>query len=103
MGATMKQLLSDAGYLADPHTSVGLAVARTQSKPDTCHPMVTLATAHPAKFPASVEAVVDRTPTEPPQLAASVGLEERYDVLANDYTTVAHYISERSRVTQQAA
>src|SRR5690606_27022761 len=40
------------GYLLDPHTAVGVGVAR--NLPQAATPMITLATAHPAKFPAAV-------------------------------------------------
>ncbi|MGI9406183.1 MAG: threonine synthase [Hyphomicrobiaceae bacterium] len=100
MGAAMKELFDGSGYLADPHTSVGVAAARKVGTRGHANPMVTLATAHPAKFPDAVEAAVGQVPPCPPQLAASDGAEERYDVLANDYTTVANYIMDRSRVTR---
>ena len=45
--------LAETGELLDPHTAVGYAVAR--QAPASASPMVTLATAHPAKFPDAVE------------------------------------------------
>ncbi len=49
----MRRVLAEAGYLLDPHTAVGHAVARRH---EGTAPMVVLATAHPAKFPDAIEA-----------------------------------------------
>ncbi len=53
--AAIRSIHSETGYLADPHTAVGLAAARRLSLPG---PVVCLATAHPAKFPAAVNEAV---------------------------------------------
>ena len=51
--ATITRTLAKTGYLLDPHTAVGVHVARHGA---IAHiPMITLATAHPAKFPAAVK------------------------------------------------
>ena len=52
--ATIRETWQTTGFLPDPHTAVGLAVARRFAAPGT--PMITLATAHPAKFADAVEA-----------------------------------------------
>src|SRR6202051_4334699 len=52
--ATMRAWLREAGYCADPHTAVGLAVAEKETR-DPAGPLVVLATAHPAKFPDAVQ------------------------------------------------
>ncbi|MFK7903310.1 MAG: threonine synthase [Nitratireductor sp.] len=79
---TITQTLEESGYLLDPHTAVGLKVAKEFEKPDS--PMVTLATAHPAKFP---DAVKDATGIHP-QLPAWQGdlmeREEHFSVIPND-------------------
>ena len=60
--ATIRDTLEKSGYLADPHTAVGLSVAGRFA---TASPMVTLATAHPAKFPDAVEAACGVRPALP--------------------------------------
>ena len=60
--------------------------------------MVVLATAHPAKFPAAIEEAIGHGPDVPARLAAVSDLEERFDVLPDDLTTVQHYILDRTRV-----
>ncbi|MNF11211.1 threonine synthase [compost metagenome] len=59
--------------------------------------MVTLATAHPAKFPAAVEAASGVAPALPAWLADLHSREERLSVLANDQTAVEDFISARTR------
>lgn len=95
MAAAMRDAFEGSAYLADPHTSVGLAVARREAHRQT--PMVTLATAHPAKFPDAVEAATGKRPPLPPHLADLLDREERFAVLANDIEAVEHYIEARAR------
>lgn len=52
---TMRQVYEETGYVADPHTAVGLeAVQRYRKASGQAAPMVVLSTAHPAKFPETV-------------------------------------------------
>ena len=84
------------GEVVDPHTAVGLGAARRCRRGSV--PMVVLATAHPAKFPAAIEEAIGHGPDVPARLAAVSDLEERFDVLPDDLTTVQHYILDRTRV-----
>jgi threonine synthase len=85
------------GYLLDPHSAIGTAAARhCATTPE--QPMVTLATAHPAKFPDAVaRAGVSQAPALPAHLADLFDREERYDVLDNDLPTVQHYMAKHCR------
>lgn len=87
--------LQKSGYLADPHTAVGIGVARKFM--DQNYPMITLSTAHPAKFPAAVKASTGSEPGLPSWLADLHDRPERMDVLANDQGTVEDYIKSRTR------
>ena len=51
--ATIADVYRRNGYVVDPHTAVGIAAAKRFRVEG---PMVCLATAHPAKFPESVDA-----------------------------------------------
>ncbi len=69
--ASMRRVYEETGYLADPHTAVGLeAVRRYRAETGDDAPAVVLATAHPAKFPETVERVLGFTPETPERLAA---------------------------------
>jgi threonine synthase len=91
--ATMAAVWRDSGRLIDPHTAVGLAAARRRSVPGV--PMVTLSTAHPAKFPDAVKAATGEHPTLPKPLADLLERPERFDTLANDTAALKAYILAR--------
>ncbi|MBU1306392.1 MAG: threonine synthase [Alphaproteobacteria bacterium] len=93
--ATIARVLASSGYLLDPHSAVGVNVA--QQQPHNGVPMVTLATAHPAKFPAAVKQASGVDPALPAWLADLYSREERLSVLANDQQSVEDFISARTR------
>jgi threonine synthase len=93
--ATLRATLERAGYLADPHTAVGIAVAERLRRREV--PMVTLATAHPAKFGEAVEAATGRNPPLPDWLADLHQRPERLSVLDNDRAAVQDFILARTR------
>jgi threonine synthase len=57
----------ECGYLADPHTAIGLAAARAAAPNGL--PIIVAATAHPAKFPDAIEKAVGFRPALPLALA----------------------------------
>jgi threonine synthase len=71
------------GVLVDPHTAVGLGAA-VACRRDADIPLVTMATAHPAKFPDAVEAATGVRPALPDRLADLFERPERYDTLPGD-------------------
>ncbi|HVX72691.1 MAG TPA: threonine synthase [Devosia sp.] len=93
--ATIAGTFRQAGYLLDPHTAVGVAVSNGLELGGA--PVVTLATAHPAKFPAAVKAATGIEPPLPPWLSDLYDRPERYDILANDQGAVEQFIRARSR------
>jgi threonine synthase len=88
-----------SGFLADPHTAVGLAVADRSAKKGV--PMVTLATAHPAKFPDAVKAAIGIEPAIPHGFAEILTKPERYATLANDRQAVEDHIASLTRATTE--
>ena len=93
--ATIAGTWAKSAYLLDPHTAVGVSVARTLSNGP--EPMITLGTAHPAKFPAAVAAASGIEPPLPAWLADLYQRSERVDVLENDQRVLEDYIGTRSR------
>ena len=82
-------------YLLDPHSAIGYQAA-LDCRRDVSEPMVTLATAHPAKFPAAVQqAGLDIEPPLPAHMADLFEREERYDVLPNDLAVVHGYMADK--------
>ena len=98
-GLAMKQALETSGYLADPHTAVGLSVARNMRDP--ARPMVVLSTAHPAKFPAAVAKATGVEPALPVWLAGLMDREERLTVLPNDLKTLEEFVRGKSRAWEE--
>lgn len=92
---TIRETYKATGYLIDTHTAVGLAVANRHARPDV--PMITLSTAHPAKFPDAVEAASGVRPALPPALADLLDREERFSTLAPDPDAVESFIKARAR------
>ena len=81
----------DAGQIIDPHTAVGLAAARADDG-DPSIPMVTLATAHPAKFRDAVERATGRRPALPARVGSLFEREERCTSLPGDYAAVRDFV-----------
>lgn len=90
---TIRRTLAETGELLDPHTAVGYAAARHAEA--TASPMVTLATAHPAKFPDAVEKACGVRPGLPLRLAHLMDAAERFTVLPNDVGRVRDFILAR--------
>jgi threonine synthase len=85
--AEIRRLHAESGYLADPHTAIGIAAARAL-KPGQGIPTVAMATAHPAKFPDAMERATGVRPPLPPRMADLFEREERFDVMPNDLKAV---------------
>lgn len=94
--STIARTLKETGLLVDPHTAVGLAAAHAE-RGDAATPMVTLATAHPAKFPDAVKKATGIHPELPARMSDLFKRKERLSVLPNDLSAVESFIRERSR------
>ncbi len=88
----IKQVFAETEYLLDPHTAIGVKAARECNR-DSAVPMVTLATAHPVKFPDPVVKAGLESPQLPPHMADLFEREERYEVLANDLAQVQSFMA----------
>jgi threonine synthase len=86
-----------AGQVIDPHTAVGLHGAQVvaASLPAGV-PVVTLATAHPAKFPDAVERAVGVRPSLPSRVGDLFGREEHFAELPGDYAAARDYVLARA-------
>ncbi len=90
--ATITQSFAASGEVLCPHTAVGVHVAETHL---SATPMITLATAHPAKFPDAVEAAMGARPALPPRMADLFDRSERVTRVANDLSALQHIVRER--------
>jgi threonine synthase len=75
--AAQRHAMEAFGVVVDPHTAVGIAAAMRLDGPDAAD-VVVVETAHPAKFPDQVRAVLDREPP-PHEGVARAGAEEVWD------------------------
>ena len=82
----------DAGMLLCPHSAVGVKVAEEHIGEA---PMITLATAHPAKFPDAVAAATGQRPELPPRMADLFDLPERFTRVPDDLGAIQSLIRER--------
>jgi threonine synthase len=90
--AAIKTYIAQHGELLCPHTAVGVHVAEAHLG---TVPMVTLATAHPAKFPAAVEAATGIHPPLPPRMADLYDRPERLTRVPRDLGAIQALIKER--------
>ena len=80
-------------YLLDPHSAIGVRAARGADV-DPALPVITMATAHPAKFPAAIErAGIGVEPHLPLHLADLFEREERFEVIDNDLAAVQSFMA----------
>jgi threonine synthase len=84
-----------AGQVIDPHTGVGFHAARALAAAGTVPagvPLVTLATAHPAKFRDAVERAIGMRPTLPARVGDLFGREESFVEIGGDYAATRDYV-----------
>ncbi len=107
--AAIRRVFDETGFQVDPHTAVGFAAAwkdraaldtirRGSAAPDlpgAPAPMVTLGTAHPAKFPDAVQRATGFRPALPPHLHDLYHRPERFTVVPDDLAAVQRFIRER--------
>ncbi|TDL76294.1 threonine synthase [Palleronia sediminis] len=90
--ATIARIARTTGEILCPHTAVGVKVAEEMAGEA---PMVTLATAHPAKFPDAVEAATGTRPALPARMADLFDRPERVTEVANDVAAIQSLIEKR--------
>jgi threonine synthase len=98
----IKAVHAEKGYVLDPHSAVGVAVAR-KLRHEGASPTVMLATAHPAKFPDAVEAAIGVRPALPARLADLLERPERIARLPANAEAVARFVTDHSRAVEGAA
>ena len=88
--STITETLKSSGELLCPHSAIGVKVAN--DKPASETPMITLATAHPAKFPDAVEAASGIRPPLPERMADLYERDERVTRIANNLDALKDHI-----------
>lgn len=96
--ATLRQIAETfqaTGETLDPHTAVGVAAARALAEPGV--PTISLACAHPAKFPDAVERATGRRPALPARLADLFERPERTAELPNDLDALRRFVGDHAK------
>ncbi len=96
MAQAMRWAYEKCGQVLDPHTAIGLHAARAAEGFPADVPVVTLATAHPAKFSDAVERATGFRVALPARVGDLFEREERFTHLPGDYAGVAAWIAERA-------
>jgi threonine synthase len=91
----MRWAYEKCGEVIDPHTAIGLHAARLQDLPGDV-PVVTLATAHAAKFDDAVERATGVRPSLPSRVGDLFAREEQCTDLPGDYEAIAAFVAERA-------
>ena len=95
LSRTLRWAHDHAGQVLDPHTAIGLHAA-LEAQIDPAIPVVTLATAHPAKFRDAVERAIGQRPALPARVGDLFAREEAYDELPGTYDAVRDYVTQRA-------
>jgi len=87
----MAETLKTTGELVDPHTAVGLVAAK-EARAETNAPVITLATAHPSKFPDAVAKATGEHPELPTHLSGLMDKPEYFTTLPNNLDVIQNHI-----------
>jgi threonine synthase len=90
---TIKTIFTRSAQLLCPHTAIGVKVA--DDLRNNTVPMVTLATAHPAKFPAAVKNASEVNPRLPNRMSDLFDRPERISKVDNDVVQLKNLIRDR--------
>ena len=96
MANAMRWAYEACGEVLDPHTAIALHAARVAEGIPAGVPIVTLATAHPAKFVDAVERATGLRPGLPARVGDLFEREERCDHLSGSYDEIAAYVADRA-------
>lgn len=101
--AEIRRIHAETGEIIDPHTAVGTASAmqaRSAGDVDPETPVISLATAHPAKFPDAVERAIGKRPALPERMGDLMDRPEHASELPNDLIALQGFVADRARIAQ---
>lgn len=95
---TIGEIYKKYGYVADPHTAVGIAAAmkyelRIKNQESGKIPVIVLATAHPAKFKEVVESAIGKKISLPKELLAVSKKDKKSVLIGKDYQDLKRVLS----------
>ena len=84
----LKKNYEENNKILDPHTAVGVGVAKKLSIKDC----VVLSTAHPCKFPEAINLAINKNEKLPEELKYLLDKDENFEVLKNNTEEVKQFI-----------
>jgi threonine synthase len=88
--AQINETFSKTGYILDPHTATGVRASDVIS---IDNPVITMGTAHPAKFTDAIEkAIPDYNSSIPAKVEMAFMQDERFSILADNYDEIKKFI-----------
>ena len=96
--ATIKEAYARYGVILEPHGAVGWAgLTRYMADHPECADRLAISveTAHPAKFPEEIKALLGLDPPVPPSLAGLEQRPESYDTMAAEYGPFCDFLTRR--------
>ncbi len=93
----IKELYDETSEIIDPHTIIGIIAGRKYMKEKSYkgEAIVTVGTAHPAKFPDAIKKSLGFEPTLPNFLSDLMDKEEKVEILPNDLEKVKEFIGQK--------
>lgn len=91
---TIRDVYKESGMILDPHTAVGVAASRLLAH-ELPEPIISLACAHPAKFPETIQRALGITPPLPESVNELLRKPERSTTLPAHIEAVQKYMNER--------
>ncbi len=92
--ATIASFYQKYDYVLDPHTAVGVTAAMEFKRQGI--PMICLATAHPAKFDATVHEAIQRSPEIPEPLQGITKRESRCELMDAETNQIKAFIEKHA-------
>ena len=97
---TIRNFHEKYGYVLDPHTAVGVCAAfshlDSSSGSGQKNPIISLSTAHPAKFGTAVKKAIGREPDRPESLKGLEDRETRCEILDAEVGAVKEFIDKNA-------
>ncbi|MDC0043981.1 threonine synthase [Candidatus Pelagibacter sp.] len=89
---TIKKVYEKHKIILDPHSAIGFCAL---DKMTIGANNITLATAHPSKFPEAIERSINIKPNIPKELEHILNKKEKYDIISNDLDQIKKYIKNK--------
>ncbi|WP_443643138.1 threonine synthase [Candidatus Levibacter sp. Uisw_134_01] len=97
----IKKAYTNYNYILDPHSAVGYGAAQKALNDKIINhdmPLVSLACAHPAKFPDIISKANNILPELPPHLKFMMSSEEKFQIIDPSVLDVQHFIKSNVRL-----